>query len=485
MRLPLDHTSQVSIFRQIAQLLRREMGTGALPVGTRLPSSRSLAAQLGVSRITVTNAYLLLEADGLIVAREGSGTYVCGPVRRAADTARARSVELPQWQRTLTVPSTEPPRAIATIAPPDFVGFSGVGDPRLFPITEFARTLKEVLADDGVSALGYGDDGLGNSALRETVTQILASQAIHAEPANVLITSGSQQGLALACQVLLRPGDVVLVERPTYDRALELFRAVGAETMTAPTDSGGLQVDAIEPLLQQHHPRLIYTIPNFQNPTGACMDSTRRRLLLQLADRYNVPIVEDDFVGDLRYDGRAQPAIKALDEGGHVVYLGTFSKMLMPGIRLGYVLCDGPVLQAMTARKRVLDVTTSPLLQRALDRYVTVGRYQAHLRRTTRLYRARRDALVTELATVLPQVHLDPPRGGLFAWLQLPSSTSASELLSTAELAGVSFAPGTRFYPSPADGEAHIRLNFAAHTAEEIALGVQRLAAALKRVGSN
>ncbi len=180
----------------------------------------------------------------------------------------------------------------------------------------------------------YGPFDHGYGPLRETVVQLLASQGIHTNSGQVLITSGSQQAIALTCQVLLKRGDTVLVEQPTYNLALDLFRAMGITVVGVPVDEDGMAVELVEDVLQQHHPRLIYTIPNFQNPSGASLSAPRRRRLLSLAARYNIPILEDDFVGDLRYEGRALPAIKALDHFGQVIYVGTFSKLLMPGLRV-------------------------------------------------------------------------------------------------------------------------------------------------------
>ena len=340
-----------------------------------------------------------------------------------------------------------------------------------------------VLRRDGITALEYGDFDGGYAPLRETITHMLASQGIQARPESVLITSGSQQALALVCQVLLRPGDTVLVEKPTYNFALELFRSLGLKIEGIPTDADGMRVDELEPLLQRHHPRLIYTIPNFQNPSGACLSGARRRQLLALADRYNVPILEDDFAGDLRYDGRAQPAVKALDPGGRVVYVGTFSKMLMPGLRVGFLVADGPVFDRLVSFKRVTDLTTSTLIQRTLDEYVTVGRYQTHLRRSCRSYRKRRDAMLAAIERYLPSdVHVDPPLGGLFIWLRLPEGIPSLELLPRAIERGVEFAPGTRFFPDPSEGERYLRLNFATQTPEDIEEGIRRLGTAMKNM---
>jgi GntR family transcriptional regulator/MocR family aminotransferase len=358
-----------------------------------------------------------------------------------------------------------------------------VGDPCQFPVADFYKAMQAVIRRDGTAALEYDDFDNGYAPLRQTITHVLASQGIQAHPDQVLVTSGSQQALALVCQILLRPGDTVVVERPTYNLALELFRSLQQNIVGVPIDEHGMQTEALEAVLQQQHPRLIYTIPNFQNPSGMCLSAPRRRQLVALADRYNVPILEDDFVGDLRYTGRALPAIKALDPGGRVIYVGSFSKMLMPGLRVGYLLADGPIFSRLVRQKRVTDLTTSTLMQRTLDLFVTVGRYQAHLRRSCRAYRRRRDAMLAAIQHYLPvDVQVKPPQGGLFIWLCLPAGLSSQRLLPLALEAGVEFAPGGRFFPNPTDGARYLRLNFATQTPEAIEQGIERLGQAVQRL---
>jgi GntR family transcriptional regulator/MocR family aminotransferase len=363
----------------------------------------------------------------------------------------------------------------------DLISFAaGLGDSALFPVKQFRRALHEVLGRDGREALGYGERP-GYRPLRERIAHILATQGIQARPEQLLITSGAQQGLALAARLLLRPGDVVLVESPTYAGAIDLFRSLDVRLAGVPVDDEGMQVDLAEEVLRVTRPRLIYTMPTFQNPTGTCLSLARRRHLLALADRYNVPLVEDEFVGDLRYEGAAQPPLAALDPGGRVIYMGTFSKMLMPGLRLGYLLASGPVYDRLLACKRVDDLASSSLIQRALETYITVGRYQGHLQRACQLYRRRRDAMADALRHYLPEdTHWLVPMGGLFIWLRLPDGLTSDELLPFARAEGVAFAPGGLFFgggrPQP-----YLRLNFAEHPPETIEEGIRRLGRAVTR----
>jgi GntR family transcriptional regulator/MocR family aminotransferase len=353
----------------------------------------------------------------------------------------------------------------------------------LFPVKDFHKIMQTVIRRDGIAALEYGDP-CGYAPLRRTIAHVLTSQGMLVRPENILITSGSQQGLALVTQLLLKPGDEVLVESPTYGGALDLFRALKLSIVGVPIDEHGLQIDRLEQQLQQRPIKLIYTMPTFQNPTGACLSTPRRRQLLALADRYNVPILEDDFVGDLRYEGRTQPALKALDPGGRVIYASTFSKMLMPGLRVGFLVAAGPIYDRLVNLKRASDLATSNLIQRAVEAYVTIGRYQAHLRQTCQLYRQRRDAMLASIKRHLPnEVQIDQPRGGLFVWARLPAGLSSSKLLPLACEAGVAFAPGRDFYPPDLVEDNTLRLNFAAQQPADIEEAIKRLSTALRRLG--
>ncbi|MCP4536300.1 MAG: PLP-dependent aminotransferase family protein [Chloroflexi bacterium] len=481
MRIPLDRQSTVPLYRQIETFLRQGILSGSLEPDTRLPATRQLAGDLGVNRITVENAYAELEADGLIAGRVGSGTYVLPAYSLPPHPKDSASTSWPPWQRDVQTTSQGfaeiiPDKMLQAVEHSHPISFAtGVGDSHLFPATEFRKIIQTVMRRDGVAALEYGERN-GYAPLRSTIAHVLASQGLQTSPENVLITAGSQQALALVARLILKAGDVVLVESPTYASGLDLFRALNLQVVGIPTDERGLQVKKLEELLRQHVPKLIYTIPNFQNPTGTCLSSPRRRKLIALADRHNVPILEDDFVGDLRYEGRAQPALKALDPGGRVIYVSTFSKMLMPGLRVGFLVAEGPVYDSLVSYKRVDDLATSNLNQRALEAFVTVGRYQAHLRRSCRVYGQRRDAMLSAINRYLPAgVRVNPPQGGLFVWLRLPDGVSSEKLLPLACEQGVAFAPGGRFFPDGSDGERYLRLNFAVQSPEDIEEGIKRL----------
>lgn len=489
MRIPLDRNSDMPLYEQILHFLRQQIQSGALTAQTRLPASRDLASSLGVSRMTVVNAFAELEAEGLIYSQQGSGTFVAAQNSQSGGGNGRFPPSWPLWQQTIAQ------QAVVTLeddfdhlvedAPPGTINFmSGMGTTALFEVEEFRKTITAVLRRDGTTALGYGDNTRGGyPPLRQTIAHILSSQGIPAHPDNVLITSGSQQAIAIATQLLVRPGDVVLVENPTYDGAIDLFRSLGARPIGVSVDDEGMNIEQAEELLRTVHPSLIYTIPTFHNPTGVSLATHRRQQLVKLATHYNVPILEDDFVGDLRYEGHAQPALKALDHNGTVIYINTFSKALVPGLRIGFLVAEGPVYEQLLIHKRNHDRASSDLLQRALEAYITVGRYQAHVRRVCRAYRRRRNAMLESLGRHMPPgVKWKRPFGGLFIWLELPEGKTADSLFPLAIQTGVAFSPGSTMFvekrPNP-----FLRLNFTVHEPDVVEEGIRRLGQAIKKLG--
>jgi len=481
MRISLDRQHVVPLYQQIENFIREAILSGGLEPETRLPATRKLARDLGVNRITVETAYAGLEADGLIYTKIGSGTYVLPSYPLPPKSGIGDELAWPSWQGAV-IPGDEAQLRTQIRGIPflqgngDLIDFAGgLGAPHLFPVDEFRKVIQTMMRRDGIAALGYGERQ-GYAPLRGTIAHVLASQGLPVPPENILITAGSQQAIALVARQLLKPGDTVVVEKPTYTGALDLFERLGCKILDIPVDENGMQVERLEKTLQQYHPKLIYSIPTFQNPTGACLSGQRRRGLVALAGHYNVPILEDDFVGDLRYEGRAQPALKALDPGGGVIYVSTFSKMLMPGLRVGFLVAQGPIFEMLVDFKSIHDLATSNLIQRALESFVTVGRYQAHLRRSCRVYRQRRDAILAALERYLPpELNAIPPQGGLFIWLQLPVGISASHLYELARERGVSFSPGCNYFLDRAEGEAYLRLNIVTQPPEIIEEGIKRL----------
>ncbi len=488
MRIPINRESNIPLYQQIEQFLRDEILSAALPADTRLPSSRELAAGLGVNRITISNAYADLEAEGLVYSKPGSGTYVAPLEDQEIGVSGEEDEEWPLWQKMLSQ------RAPDRLRHP-YPGFAnGLGHPSrdtidlsmgsgaddFFPVDEFRKSIDTVLRRDRNDAIGYGERA-GHYPLRRTIAHILVNQGVPCQPENVLITTGSQQALMLVAHLLLRPGDTVLVESPSYSAALDLFASLGVRLVGAPMDEEGMRTDLLEDLLRTVQPQLIYTIPTFHNPTGTCLSGSRRRQLIALAGRFNVPILEDEFVGDLRYDGRSQPALKAFDSGNNVIYTGTFSKMLMPGLRIGYIVANGPVYENLLELKRINDLATSDLIQRTLDTYINVGRYQSYLRKACREYRSRRDATASAIERRLPkEAQFNLPQGGLFIWLRLPPGVMDEQVVRAAAEEKLALTPGCAYFPGQEE-HGFLRLNFARYNEETMEEGIKRLGRAIER----
>jgi DNA-binding transcriptional MocR family regulator len=474
----VEARSDAPLYKQVSDGLRREIAAGNLAAGSRLPSTRLLALDLGVSRITVTNAYAELEADGVVEPRGGAGTFVLPPWPLAATRApRPARDGCPAWQAGLLDRiNGERDRMLREVLrgplAPDIVNFAwGAGDPRLVPTAEFRRTLTEVLDEDGAAALGP-EHADGYPPLRRALAGYLRQLGVDATPEDLLITSGTQQAIALVAATLVQSGDRVVVEAPTWPGALDAFAARGAEVIGVPVDGDGMRVDLLEPVLAQETPRLIYTIPTFHNPTGAVMSAARRRALVTLAGRYGVPILEDDHVREVRFGDPIPPPLAAFDRHGNVIHASSFTKSFIPALRLGYVVARGPLREWLVALKRSTDLFSSTLTQRALCRYLEQGAVQRHWKRVSRVYRRRHATMLVALDRHFPAGSTwTGVAGGLVVWVGVPPGVSVSALAPEAIAAGASFVAGAAFYPHP-DDQPFLRLNFAAVEEEQIEHGI-------------
>jgi 2-aminoadipate transaminase len=366
----------------------------------------------------------------------------------------------------------------------DIISFAGgMPAPELFPIKEVEEATQQVLEETGASALQYGATE-GYRPLREMIVRHTARFGLDVTADNVMITSGSQQALDLLGKVFINPGDHILVEAPTYLGALQAWSAYGAEYVTVPLDEHGMNTDALEDALRAG-PKFIYVLPNFQNPTGVTLSTERRHELVELAERYGVPIVEDDPYGQLRFEGSHLPAVVVADGDGHkngdfcyrgnVIYLSTFSKILAPGLRLGWVVAPPEVIQKLVQAKQGADLHTSTFVQMVAHRVAQGGFLDAHIRTLRKVYRERRDLMLAVMEEHFPPgVEWTRPQGGLFLWVTLPESINAAELLKEAIKQKVAFVPGEAFFPC-GGGQNTMRLNFSNATPEKIVQGIARL----------
>jgi 2-aminoadipate transaminase len=369
---------------------------------------------------------------------------------------------------------------LAVTAQPHMISFAGgLPAPELFPVEELRASFDAVLRTDGAGALQYGPTE-GHRPLRAYLAERLRTRGIVATPEEILLTTGSQQGLDLLGKVLLRPGAQAIVEAPSYVGALQAFGAREPRYTPVAMDEQGLRVDEVERALDGTAPEgaaLLYTVATFQNPSGVTMSPPRRAALLALCQARELPLIEDDPYGELRYEGDEVPPLRALPGGEETIYLGTFSKILVPGLRLGWIVAPRPLIARLIIAKQGTDLHTDSLAQRAVLHYCTHADLAGHIARLRTFYRTRRDAMMAALARHFPAgVRWTRPQGGLFTWVTLPAGTDSTAVLVDAVARGVAFVPGAAFYVD--GGGAHcLRLNFSRTAPEVIDEGVQRLSA--------
>jgi len=370
-----------------------------------------------------------------------------------------------------------PPSAVREILKvaerPDILSFAGgLPAPELFPVEEIAAAHAEVLRLSGRSALQYSTtEGFG--PLREWIAAHLRHRGIAARAEELLITSGSQQGIDLVARVFLDPGDVVLVESPTYLAAIQAFAAYQVRLIAVPSDDDGMQVDRLAALIAAHRPKLIYLVPSFQNPKGTTLPPARRAALVELAAQHEVAILEDDPYGELAFTG-PPPRPVAAGSHGNVLYLGTFSKTLAPGLRIGWLWGDARIVRKATIAKQAADLHTATLAQRATAALLARFDYEGHVARICEVYRERCQTMLTALAEHTPAgSRWVTPTGGMFVWLQLPSGLDADALLPTAIARRVAFVPGSSFFVDEIRRD-FVRLNFSNQPPASIIEGMQR-----------
>lgn len=474
--LHLDRSSHEALYRQIAGALREQMLRGQLAIGQRLPPVRRLASTLGVTPETVASAYKELERVGAVTAHVGRGTFVAaaaalpsidtGADIRPFSAAGASPDFTDSPQHTLFEDILRLASQAGMVA---FMG--GVPAPDLLPVEQVRKALDRVLRRDGASALQY-DVPEGYLPLRRTVARFLEQVGIDASPDSVLITTGVMQGMDLIAKVFLNPGDLVVTENPTYLASVGVFRTRGARLLPVPLDGDGMDVIALERLLVQHRPKLIYTMPSFQNPTGQTMSPEKRLQLLAMAQRLDIPILEDDFGALLHYTARPPMPLKALDRSGHVIYLSSVSKVISPGLRLGYLVAAPSLLPRLKVAKYQSDMHTPALIQRAVDLLLQHPDTEAHLERLRQEYRRRRDAIIAAMERHFPTgVTWTRPEGGFHLWVKVPAHVPVMSLFFEATRRGVAFAPGQVFFPGEAS-ENGLRLSFSSVTVAQIEAGI-------------
>jgi GntR family transcriptional regulator / MocR family aminotransferase len=484
--VPLDPASPVPLHRQLYAWLRDAILSGRLAGGTRLPATRQLARELKIARSTVVGAFDELMAEGFLIGRHGSGTYVApltldGPAGAMADARSLPApVQAPPYFSLAGAALAELHGLLAERMGPPVAAWTfqvGVPDVRLFPHALWRRMLGRAWHSMPPALLAQPQPA-GSIALRETIAHYLASaRGLRCTPEQVIIVGGSQQGLALAAQVLLGPNDAVLMEDPGYFGARLAFTAARARVVPVPLDADGLDLAAGQARAPQA--RLVYVTPSHQFPLGMTMSLVRRLALLEWAKRVGAWILEDDYDSEYHYAGRPLKALQGLDEDGRVIYVGTFSKTLLPNIRLGYLVVPLALRDAFMNSARALGTQAPVLEQATLAQFIAEGHFVRHVRRMLTHYAARQAALVEAVRELLPGVlRVSPAPTGLHLVGWLPPGVDDVAASRAAAQAGVAAQPLSLFQIESRQPAALV-LGYAAAHSEAIRAAVERLAAAL------
>ncbi|MEG6521038.1 MocR-like pyridoxine biosynthesis transcription factor PdxR [Desulfotomaculum sp. 1211_IL3151] len=483
MKVTLDRESAVPVYWQIFEQIRGQILAGEMVPGYRLPPERKLAERLGVNRTTVLNAYRELKAEGLVGSQVGKGTVVLAYPEEELDLSHYP--EEPAWNQIFSQYSQRfesyMVKDLLTLASrKDVISFAtGIASPETGPMQALAGIEEEIVAKKNYRALLHTPTE-GFTSLREAVCGLMHQRGVYCQREEVMLLSGSQQGIELAARIFLDPGDIVVVEEPSFFPAIQAFRSIGARVIGIPIDEQGMRVDELEQLLLRYRPKLIYTMPTFHNPSGTEMELERRKQLMEVANKYGVLLLEDDAYGDLCYEGHQYPLLKSMDRNGYVIYLSTFSKNLYSGLRLGWLVANKKVVQKFSAAKQLIDLHSNSLSQWIVERFIVNGSLETHIPKVCEEYRARRDAMCQALSQYAPaNVRWNKPRGGYYIWCKLPDGVSAAKLLLKAAEYKVVFVPGTPFFTA-GQGDDYIRLNFTFAPFADIPEGIKRLCLAMK-----
>lgn len=375
---------------------------------------------------------------------------------------------------------------MAVIAMPDVISLAGgLPNTESFSAKTLARVTNEVSLRESAQALQYGPtEGLDET--RANIVKVMAAENTLAEPESIIVTTGGQQAIDLVCRILIDPGDPVICEAPTYPGAIPSICSFEADVIQVPMDDDGMRIDLLEEALnrldrEKRRPKFIYTIPNFHNPAGVSMSRERRVRLVELARHRGLIVLEDNPYGQLRFEGEQLPTLYSLDEDDNVIYTSTFSKIISPGIRLGWVVAPTPILQKINLGKQAADLCPSTFAQKVVNEYFKEARWQDYVERTTRIYRARRDAMLAALEEYFPEeASWTHPHGGFFIWATLPEYLDTTDLLALAiEQQKVAFVPGAGGW-ADGSGRHHMRLAYSTVPEDKIEEGIKRLAKVIR-----
>ncbi len=479
MYLPVDRTSSTPLRSQIVAAIRARIESGEWHAGTRLLSSRELADRLGVNRTTVVQSYGDLSAEGLLESGVGRGTFVRATAAEASVAALAPDGPI-AWDARLS-PNRPLPRlpAASDDTAPRVALARAVGHPALYPVDRIKTALDRVFAQRGRELLAYPSPA-GYAPLRDVLRRRLARHGVDVQRNELVIVNGSQQGLDLITRLLLADGGTVLTAQPTFSGALDLFRWHRAQLVGVPADATGFDLAVLDRTLATVRPRFCYVIPDRANPTGLSLPAPARAALLERLQAARIPVVEDDWLAELRRDDEPPP-LKAQDRLDQILYLGTFSKVLAPGLRLGWLLVPRALFEPLLALKKISDLATNFPAQAVLHELLESGFIDDHARDLRLQFERRRDAVDAAIDRHFPRdVRPLRPHSGMVCWIELPRGGDVARLVEEARREGIDISPGSPFDPNGRPLSA-FRLSYSAASEAELEPAIARLGGLLHR----
>jgi GntR family transcriptional regulator, regulator for abcA and norABC len=470
-----DRNANIALYKQLAEYIQNGIADGTFPADRALPSERKLAKELGVNRSTVVSAYDELEADGLIVRTRGSGTTI------SQDIWGMSKKRIPSWNRYIESGSFLPNHPVVQrirkeTEEIDMINLaSGELSPDLFPSNELRQLTS---TRSFIGNLGH-DHPLGNEILRRTIKDHMKDyRNIETQPESILITSGAQQALHLIVQCLLKPGDAVVLEDPSYHYNLQIFKSAGVNTFLLPIEKDGMDPEELIRLYKKHRVKMIFLNTAFQNPTGTSMSDSHKRRIMEISLELGIPIVEDDPYSITSFSGKKITTLKSLDETGNVLYISSLSKIVAAGLRIGWIIGPRAVIERLADAKQQVDFGHASFSQWVANEFLESKEFHLHLTRLLKKLESRRNMIIRSLHSYLgDQVEFTSPQGGIHLWCKLNRNVNETKLLEDSIREGVIFVPGS----SMGSREGYVRFTYARENEERIDLGISRFAESLQR----
>lgn len=458
----LNRDSPTPLYLQLYQILRKLIEEDKLE-DNKLPSIRALAKKLKVNNSTIVSAYKLLEQEDYVYSLKGSGTYI---------KATNQDNVLPYLEHEDVELMSS---GILSMAE-DSINFASISPtPDLFPIKEFKESLNKVLDRDQGLAFLYPEIS-GYKPLRESFSQFLYDNySLKVSKEDILITSGGQQGLDIISKTLINQGDTVFIENPTYSGALSAFNSRGANIISIPILKDGINIDILEKSIKNSNPKFLYIMTNYQSPTTYSYSRSKKEKLLDLANRYNFYIIEDDFLTDLSFNHKKLP-LKSQDRNNRVIFIKSFSKVFMPGIRIGFITLPNNLFKDIIQAKHTTDISSSGFLQRAFDEYLRSGYWESHIERVKKSYKVKYSLIIKRLERLKTYgLEYIPPNGGLSIWVKLPKDIDSVQLFERCSENNLAIVPGKIFFPNKDIYSNFIRISFGSVNKKEITQGMDIL----------